>query len=133
MIIWIRYARSAVLAAVFVLCVAGLGAVQSIAQDRYVEGFEDMPLMASLTGVPDANLAFDTKGGRIIVAFAEGEESEDNVRAFYSNVLPQFGWAEKSRGTFEREGESLLIDFPESQEQDHILVRYTLSPRAKSK
>ena len=67
------------LAPVFIV---GIPLTPGVAAERFVDGFEDLPLMPSLTLIPEAAMAFDTVGGRIIVAAAEGQTTMDAVRAF---------------------------------------------------
>lgn len=97
------------------------------AADGFVEGFADLPLMPALTQIPDASLAFDATSGRIIVAFARGPLSADQIRSFYAETLVQLGWTGAGEDSFQREGERLTLDFTPDGEE--TLVRYSLLPR----
>ena len=100
--------------AVAVLLVWGTVALASaLAQDKgaFVSTIEDLPLMPGL--VEEAGgMVFDSPGGRIVEAFATGEVSEEGVRAFYGETLPQLGWRPLGIGVYQREREILKVEFP---------------------
>jgi len=77
----------------------------------FVAAIEDLPLMPGLAE-EEGGIEFDTARGRIVEAFATGQVSEDAVRAFYDETLPQLGWRPLGRGSFQRENEILAIEFP---------------------
>lgn len=96
------------------------------AQDGFIAGVEDLPLMPGLSEIADAGLVFDKPSGRIVEAFAEGAVSRQAVEAFYDSTLPQLGWSPQSNRTFQREGERLHIKVREGAEG--VTVEYRLSP-----
>ena len=55
-------------------------------------GLEDLPLMAGLFSINAAPLRFDSPGGRIVVAYAEGGVGRAQVAAFYGQTLAPLGW-----------------------------------------
>ncbi|WP_193184725.1 hypothetical protein [Nisaea sediminum] len=97
------------------------------AADGFVEGFADLPLMPGLEQIPDASLAFDAASGRIVVAFARGPVSADQIRSFYAETLGQLGWSGAGEDSFQREGERLTLDF--TPDGGEMLVRFSLLPR----
>ena len=96
------------------------------AQDGFIAGVEDLPLMPGLSEIADAGLVFDKPSGRIVEAFAEGAVSRQAVESFYDSTLPQLGWNPQPDRTFQREGERLLIKVREGAEG--VTVEYRLSP-----
>ncbi|MEQ8605078.1 MAG: hypothetical protein RIB45_17335 [Marivibrio sp.] len=115
----------AALIAALALCVAQpTGATAQEA--AFLEGSEDIPLMTELAAVPDAGIVFDSPAGRIVESFAAGPTSREAVLAFYADTLPALGWEPESRVRFNREGESLTLDFfgPDGE----LTVRFTLAP-----
>ena len=101
------------------------------AQDSgFIEQVTDLPLMPGLSEVKDAGVVFDKPDGRIVEAYAEGDLKRDAVIGFYSDTLPQLGWARvKAAGTgaaFRREGENLALDFLDGG--GALVVRFTLTP-----
>ncbi|MBP5858051.1 hypothetical protein KAJ83_13615 [Marivibrio halodurans] len=92
----------------------------------FIEGSEDIPLMETLAGVPDAGIVFDSPAGRIVEAFAAGPTNREAVLAFYGETLPALGWTARGRDRFTREGEQLSLDFfgPDGD----LTVRFTLAP-----
>lgn len=112
---------------VFVLVLLLTSARAGLAADVFVEGFADLPLMPGLEQIPDASLAFDSASGRIIVAFARGPLPIAGIESFYAETLGQLGWTGADGNTYQREGESLTLDF--TPDGEDTLVRYSLLPR----
>ena len=96
------------------------------AQDGFIAGVEDLPLMPGLSEIADAGLVFDKPSGRIVEAFAEGAVSRQAVETFYDTTLPQLGWSPRPDRTFQREGERLYIKVREGAQG--VTVEYRLSP-----
>ena len=107
--------------------VGGEGAV------GFVGGMEDLPLMAGLTEISGAGMVFDTPAGRIVEAFASGAVSRARVVAFYAATLPQLGWRQDAETLFKREGELLMLEFPQPAAAGPVTapvtVRFVLSPQ----
>ena len=97
-----------------------------VAQDGFIAGVEDLPLMPGLSEIADAGLVIDKPSGRIVEAFAEGAVSRQAVESFYDTTLPQLGWSPQPDQTFQRDGERLLIKVREGTEG--VTVEYRLSP-----
>lgn len=102
-------------------------AAAPVRADAFVDGFEDLPLMPGLRNVPAASVSFDAAAGRIVVAFVEGGVRMPEVRAFYSETLPQLGWTPDGAGRWLREGEVLTVDTV--VEGNGLVVRFELAPR----
>lgn len=100
------------------------------AETRFVDGFEDLPLMPGLTQEPDAMTAFDSPYGRIIESYASGRGKANDVWTFYEDTLPQLGWERVSRSgraeIFRREGEDLTVEV--TQKGPAVTVRFQSSP-----
>jgi len=98
------------------------------AQDnRFVAGFEDLPLMPGLEQGKDSGTVFDSPAGRVIEAYAEGSVAAADVDAFYAETLPQLGWRRMSERRYRREGEILEIT-PHRADKASVRVRFYLSP-----
>ena len=59
----------------------------------------------------ESTTLFETAGGRIVEVFAIGMLKQDQVVAFYNKTLPQLGWLRIEAGLFQREGETLSLEF----------------------
>ncbi|HTZ78785.1 MAG TPA: hypothetical protein VMC10_12785 [Stellaceae bacterium] len=104
-----------------------LGAASARAQ-QFVPGTEDVPLMKELAPVKGSDLVFDKPEGRIVEATARGKVTRIAVHDFYSQTLPQLGWANAlSSDTWTRETETLHLDF--SGHDGDLWVTFTLSPK----
>jgi hypothetical protein len=121
------------LASVAVVHLADAGRTQAVrADDAFVAGFEDLPLMVGLTIAEEGSMRFATGGGRIVEAWAVGQSSEAAVLAFYRDTLPQLGWRAKGElssgqpAVFTREGEQLIIAVTVDEAQ--VMVSFFLRP-----
>ncbi len=111
-----------------VLALSGTGAPPARAQvQSYIAQVEDLPLMPGLAEIEGAGVVFDKPDGRIVEAFAQGEVARDAVLAFYGKTLPQLGWRAVGAAIFQRENESLSLDFLDGG--GALIVRFTLVPR----
>ena len=103
----------------------------AFAQDAFVVGFEDLPLMNGLIS-DEEEMSFDTLEGRIIESHASSNTlSAKSVLDFYTNTLPQLGWSKTSHNTFIREGEELSIET--AKEGGVLDVKFFLQPTSKGR
>jgi len=115
--------RLAVLLFVLLASAAGPAAA---AEDRFVPGFEDLPLMTGLTAIEGSSVVFDKPDGRIVEAAASGAVGRAAIESFYERTLPQLGWRRSGALTFAREGERLRIEI--GGPDDRPVVGFFLSP-----
>ena len=113
----------------FALVASSIGMLSTISygNERFVSGFEDLPLMRGMTEVTESNVAFDTVHGRVLVSFAQSSEGEEKILAFYKEALSQLGWKFNRDGEFLRGEEILTIDF--LPDGDYLAIRFSLEPR----
>src|SRR3954464_12859540 len=101
-----------------VLLLIAIGvAPASFADDAFVAGADDLPLMPGLRALPTEAVVFDAPGGRVVESWAEGGVSREAVLSFYGRTLPQLGWRASAPDLFRREGETLRLEFPSSNPQ----------------
>lgn len=110
-----------------IAAVLAAAAVGAAAQERFVGGTEDLPLMAGLSEVAGRGMVFDTPAGRIVEAYARGPVTREQVLEFYAATLPQLGWRADGAAAFRREDEVLKLEFP-APGPDGLVVLFTLSP-----
>ena len=96
------------------------------AADGFVDGIDDLPLMAGLAVAGEPTI-FDAAQGRVVETLAAGAPSRAAVLDFYAGTLPQLGWRLDGVGRFVREGERLVIEFPPAP-SGVTQVRFFLSP-----
>ena len=113
----------------FALVASSIGMLSTISygNERFVSGFEDLPLMRGMTEATESNVAFDTVHGRVLVSFAQSSEGEEKILAFYKEALSQLGWKFNRDGEFFRGEEILTIDF--LPDGDYLAIRFSLEPR----
>ena len=123
--------RNKSLLAVFKLAlfISSLGLISGVSHsgERFINGFNDVPLMVGMTEAIESNVVFDTVQGRILVSFARSRESKDKIIAFYEESLSQLGWQMKEDGRFVRGVEILNVDF--FPDGEYLVVRFSLEPR----
>jgi len=101
------------------------------ADDGFVAGTGDVPLMAGLVEATDGALIFDAAAGRIVEVRASGPVAADAVLRFYDQTLPQLGWLQTGPGRYAREGEALVLDVTGGAAS--VDVRFILRPAAASR
>ena len=113
----------------FALVFSSLGVLStnSHGNERFISGFDDLPLMRGMTETTESNVAFDTVHGRVLVSFAQSSESEEKILAFYKESLSQLGWKINRDGEFLRDEEILKIEF--LPDGDYLAIRFSLEPR----
>ena len=123
--------RNKSLLAVFKLAlfISSLGLISGVSHsgERFISGFNDVPLMLGMTEAIESNVVFDTVQGRILVSFARSRESKDKIIAFYEESLTQLGWEMKEDGRFVRGVQILNVDF--FPDGEYLVVRFSLEPR----
>jgi len=115
------------LAVVLMLGMSAAPTINALAQEKYVEGIPDLPLMPGLSALPDSGLVFDKPGGRIVEAFAAGSATPQSIVTFYDETLPQLGWRREAPGAYLREGERLKLEV--SQAAGKTTVHFRLFPQ----
>ena len=94
--------------------------------EDFLGGYEDLPLAPGLVEVAGSGLTFDTPGGRIVEAYAQGRARAADVLKFYATTLPQLGWVRESETLYRREAEVLILD-PRA-EGGQLTVHFKISP-----
>ncbi len=105
-----------------------LGAFPLPAADAFVQGVDGVPLMPGLQQTDADALMFDSPWGRVVEAYASGSLPRDRILTFYSETLPQLGWQPRGPALFEREGETLLLEFPASAAAGTTTLRISVKP-----
>lgn len=98
---------------------------------EFVEGLEDLPIMAGLEQIQNDNISFGNEQARFVEAYFSGKNLKyKTVAAFYKETLPQLGWAfisQKGNALhFERDMEVLDIV---QEKASPLLVRITLKSK----
>jgi hypothetical protein len=100
------------------------------AENAFVDGIDDLPLMPGLIAVGDQSLVFDKPDGRIVQAVATGRVRAAAVRSFYADTAPQLGWKPAGEGRYTRDGESLRIELTDPGAPGGALtVRFIVNPQ----
>ena len=106
----------------------GLAPLPSPAAGAFLDGVDDVPLMPGLQEAEADALVFDSPWGRVVEAYATGAVAPDRILAFYAETLPQLGWQPQAPDRYEREGETLLLDFPAAGTPGMITLRISVKP-----
>jgi len=95
---------------------------------EFFANLPDVPLMSGLEEMDELALNFDKPEGRIIVGAANIPDSfnEDAIYAYYSKVLPAFGWARVHDSSYLRGAEKLNIEITQGQVQR--VLEISISP-----
>jgi hypothetical protein len=104
-----------------------LAAAGALAENAFVPGTEDVPLMPGLAAVEGTEVVFDKPQGRIVEAQARGRVKPEAVRRFYGETLPGLGWTKSGPQRWQRDSEALAIDI--KGRDGAVTVGFTLTPR----
>ena len=110
------------------VCLAGLLALHAApgAEEGFVAGITDLPLIPGLHVVDEATVVFEKPGGRLVHAIAKGDRTEEAFWRFYEETLPQLGWRTVKRGKFARDKEILHIGVEKNESQ--LIARFAIGP-----
>ncbi len=93
----------------------------------FVPSLPDVPLPHGFQADPGTGSFFDSAEGRIVEMYATGFEDPSEVKNFYEDVLPQFGWNNAGNMTYIKEGEVMTVT--PSKQGYTTSVKYQLRPR----
>ncbi len=96
------------------------------AQEAYVTGIEDLPLMPGLAQPDGATTQLDKPEGRIVETSAAGLVTPDAVVKYYASALPALGWRQTGPSRYSRDGENLVLET--LAQPPGTTVRFSLSP-----
>ena len=113
---------------VFVVFVVAILFVSQAWAQTFFNSLPDFPLMPGLIELEERSLSFDKPEGRILIAVASVDAFVDDsqLESFYSQSLPQFGWAEVAPFSYVRGNEKLGMEILLDGEQR--LLEVTISP-----
>lgn len=98
-------------------------------EPRFFDDLGDVPVMPALVEVAERAVVFDKPSGRIAqaTALASPGTTIEDVRRFYAEALPEFGWRAAGAGRYIREDQVLSIS--DVRESGRTLVVFRLEPR----
>lgn len=90
---------------------------------QFFQAAQDIPLMHGLIEDMQGTLTYDSPQGRIIesVSILDGVNKE-NVRTYYNENLPAFGWQFSAPNEFVRHNEMLRLDFISEDDREYFLI-----------
>ena len=95
----------------------------------FLSVIEDLPLMPGFVEDTDGALKFETEAGRIAEITASGAGTASAVIEFYSHTLPQLGWQLETPTRYQREGEVLVLEVLELEQNGAgVEVHFQVSP-----
>jgi hypothetical protein len=128
------------LTVLFVGIIIGFSLVTpSYAEDGFIAGFEDVPLMSGLSVLDGEGMDFDSPSGRIVEVIVQGSVTLTRIKTFYHETLPALGWQEVEvnddmvLSRFVRDQESLSLEYLEIDKNQNaekkMTIRFTLAPQ----
>lgn len=106
---------------VFLVFTAGHAAANTGDTPQFLHSISDVPLMPGLVELTDQSVAFDKPEGRIVeTLIVLNEKSERQVRNYYAQTLPQFGWQQTKNDSFVRGKERLELSFEAAEGQGYL-------------
>lgn len=113
---------------VLIIGFAMLSCTAHASEVRFFETLQDVPVMDGLVEQVDETLIFDKPDGRVVesVAYMDDKDAKE-VRHYYAQTLPQFGWSASGSDRFVRHEERLEMVF--ETHQNIQIVRFLIQPR----
>ena len=102
------------------------------ALEEFVQGSEDIPLIAGMHRILEDVVGFDTNSGSIINSSYSTKLDLEKIKEFYLKTLPTMGWIvvkqSDSKLNFKREKEKLEIYFKKNKKASNV-VKFFLSSK----
>ncbi len=95
------------------------------AQENFIAGTQDIPLMDKLSIDISDDMNFDTPAGQLMVFEAKNTHyTGSDVLSYYRNTLPKMGWTKTGNNSYIREKDSITISI--IREQKPSVVRFEI-------
>ena len=97
------------------------------AQQKFIEGLEDIPSYKEMKYVEDSLILFDKIDGRYVSSESKGNYPLYEVKNFYKKILPNLGWKVERENLFSRGNENLELEFRSIK--DETLIVFKIFPK----
>lgn len=101
--------------------------------EEFVQGSEDIPLLAGMEKISDGAIGFDSATGSIVASSYLTYLERNKIKSFYVRTLPQMGWRLSTFTAnivnFERDKEDLEIEITEKDSGQ--IVRFFISSQSE--
>ena len=87
----------------------------------FVYGLDDIPVYKDMTYVENSNVLFDKINGRFVSSEMIGNYKINDIKEFYTSVLPNLGWEKVNENLFQRGGEFLEIELKSDDDLSKII------------
>ena len=98
-----------------------------VSASEFVYGLEEIPVYKEMEYVDESNVLFDKINGRFVSSEIIGDYNVQEIKSYYSSVLPNLGWHKINESLFERGREYLEISVLE--ENSVSKVKFSIFPK----
>ena len=98
-----------------------------VSASEFVYGLEEIPVYKEMEYVDESNVLFDKINGRFVSSEIIGDYNVQEIKSYYSSVLPNLGWHKINESLFERGREYLEISVLE--ENSMSKVKFSIFPK----
>ena len=98
-----------------------------VSASEFVYGLEEIPVYKEMEYVDESNVLFDKINGRFVSSEIIGDYNVQEIKSYYSSVLPNLGWHKINESLFERGREYLEISVLE--ENLVSKVKFSIFPK----
>jgi len=98
-----------------------------VSASEFVYGLEEIPVYKEMEYVDESNVLFDKINGRFVSSEIIGDYNIQEIKLYYSSVLPNLGWYKINESLFERGEEYLEISVLE--ENSMSKVKFSIFPK----
>lgn len=109
------------------LLAAMLTTSSALSEDRFLDGFPDVPLIEGVREIVEERVVFDTPAGTVAQTVVTSNAAPTATLSNFGNALVALGWTCKQMDTLmgcDREGSKLTFRTdPESEDNTRIILR----------
>ena len=94
-------------------------------ENNSLKFIDDIPVMDSMNIEPEFSFSFDSPYGRVIILIATSSDNKEQIKHFYSQVMPQLGWKAINE-IYQRGDEKFQVI--SSNKLESVIWRLSISP-----
>ena len=90
---------------------------------KFITGIEDLPIFDSLEVDEDNLIIFDKADSRLVTVNLFGTVNLGEVKDYYENILPNFGWKMINKKKYVRDSEILNLEYETKNKKVYLTVK----------
>ena len=92
-------------------------------ETNFITGIEDLPIFESLEIDEENLIIFDKADSRLVTVNLFGTVNLGEVKDYYENILPNFGWKMINKKKYVRDSEILNLEYKIKNKKVYLTVK----------